>query len=187
MKTSKRGFTLPEVMIASAVSSIILFGSFTILNVSSSQLNLAHAKMTLQEGPREALFKMAQEIRQTSKYEFIPAEYVGGATITFRVPIPNPDASTLVEIPSYTPLWAAKITYARNDSGQLIRTSLDLNNGTTKQAVLANNITGLAFSRPSTTSGLIAITLDTEREIPEGNGHRTIAVRLTTQAEARNP
>ena len=66
MRDAQKGFTLVEVMIVTAISTVILFGVFGILKVSNEQLGTIHAKMSLEENSREALFKMAQEIRQTS-------------------------------------------------------------------------------------------------------------------------
>lgn len=190
MKKTPNGFTIIEVTIAVAVSAVILFGAFAILLVSNRQLDLIHSKMSLQEGPREALFKMAQEIRQTAYHKIIdfgPGSSLTGSTINFRVPIPAPDASTLVD-GSYSPLWAANINYALDpNTNQIIRTSTDLGTGVTRQTVLANNVTALTFSRPSTTSALITIRIDAQQVLSNGRRIPDQPIQLTTQAEARNP
>jgi prepilin-type N-terminal cleavage/methylation domain-containing protein len=193
MKTMKCGFTLVEIIIATAISVIILFGTFAILQASSNQLNTIHAKMTLQEGPREALFKMAQEIRQTAHYEitdFGGGNILSGNEINFRVPVPEPDESTLVDS-SYSPLWAADIRYSLDsNTQQILRTSVILDeegNPTIKQAVLANNVTALTFSRPTAISGLVTIQISVQLILSDGRTIPDSPIVLTTQAEARNP
>ena len=188
MRIVKCGFTLVEIIIATAISTIILFGTFAILQASSNQLNTIHAKMTLQEGPREALFKMAQEIRQTAHYEitdFGSGNILSGNEINFRVPVPDPDESTLVDS-SYAPLWAADISYSLDTStNQILRTSTE--DGVVKQAVLANNVTALIFSRPTAISGLVTIQISAQLILPDGRAIPDSPIVLTTQAEARNP
>ncbi len=193
MKTMKCGFTLVEIIIATAISVIILFGTFAILQASSNQLNTIHAKMTLQEGPREALFKMAQEIRQTAYNEitdFGSGNIMAGNEINFRVPVPEPDESTLVDS-SYSPLWAADIRYfLDSNTQQILRTSVILDeegNPTVKQSVLANNVTALSFSRPSAISPLVMIQISAQLTLPDGRTIPDQPIVLTTQAEARNP
>lgn len=188
IENMQKGFTLVEVMISVAISTIIIIGVFTILQVSNKQLEVIHAKMSLQEGPREALFKMAQEIRQTSHNEIIDfgnGNALSGNTINFRVPVPDPDESTLVD-GGYQPLWAADINYSLDsDTHQIIRTSQEA--GVTKQAILANNVTALAFSRPSVNSGLVTIQISAQLILPDGRLIPDEPILLTTQAEARNP
>lgn len=188
MKITERGFTLSEIMIAAAISTIVIFGSFTILKVSSDQLNVIHAKMSLEESSREALFKMAQEIRQTAQNQitdFGGGNILSGNTINFRVPVPDPDESTLVDS-SYAPLWAADINYSLDsNTHQIIRTSIEA--GVTKQAVLANNVTALAFSRPSAISPLVTIQISAQLTLSDGRTVPDEPMLLTTQAEARNP
>src|SRR5512140_2527531 len=100
MKKMREGFTLIEIMIVVAISTVILFGVFGILKVSNEQLETIHGKMSLEESPREALFKMAQEIRQTAYHKILnfgTGNSLNGNTINFRVPVPSPDETTLVD------------------------------------------------------------------------------------------
>lgn len=188
----RKGFTLVEAMIAASVSAVIIFGAFAILQVSSSQLDIINAKMTLEEGLREALFKMAQEIRQTAYHKIVDfgtGNSLTGNTINFRVPVPTSDESILVDDNNnYSPLWAFDINYSLDeDTHQILRTSTDPATNTTKQAVLANNVTALTFSRPSTTSGLITITTEAQQELSDGKLIPEEPLRVITRAETRNP
>ncbi|HOE69307.1 MAG TPA: hypothetical protein PK997_01955 [Candidatus Omnitrophota bacterium] len=190
MTVKEKGFTILEVTIAGAISSIITLGVFGILLASNRNLDIAHAKMSLGEGPREALFKMAQEIRQTAHHKIIDfgdGSNLSGDTINFRIPIPDPDASTLLDV-SYGPDWAANIRYSLDrDTHQIIRTSTDLSTGAVKQTVLANNITSLAFSRASATSPIVTIQVSAQQIFPNGRRVPATPVQITTEAEARNP
>ncbi|MFH0984985.1 MAG: prepilin-type N-terminal cleavage/methylation domain-containing protein [Candidatus Omnitrophota bacterium] len=190
MKHTRNGFTLIEMMIVVAISSIIVFGAFTLLKVSNEQLQIIHSKMTLEGNLREALFKMAQEIRQTAYHKIVDfgtGNSLSGTTINFRVPVPAPDESTLVD-QNYSPLWAFDINYSLDaDTHQILRTSVDPATNTTQQAVLANNVTALTFSRPSTSSGLVTITASTQEELANGRLIPETPLLISVQAETRNP
>jgi prepilin-type N-terminal cleavage/methylation domain-containing protein len=188
MKKTAEGFTLIEVMIVAAISTVILFGVFSILKVSNEQLETIHGKMSLEESSREALFKMAQEIRQTSHSQitnFGTGQSLSGNTINFRVPVPDPDELTLKD-GSYAPVYAADINYSLDaETHQIIRTSQEA--GVTKQAVLANNVTSLAFSRSSAISALVTITASVQQQLADGRLIPEQPISMTMQAEARNP
>lgn len=194
MKNIERGFTLVEVMIAATVSTIIIFGAFGILQVSSAQLNRIHVKMSLEENSREALFKMAQEIRQTSNNKIVDnfgtedANQVESTnTISFIVPVPSPDAASLVDV-NFDPKWANSIQYSLNeDTRQIIRTSTDLITLAARQAVLATDVTSLTFSRKTSSPELITITANVQRELTDGTKIPDEPMQIITQAEARNP
>lgn len=193
MKKASQGFTITEVSIAAAVSTIIMFGAFALLQASNRHLEVLHARMTLQEGPREALFKMAQEIRQTAwhKIDTLAAPDAGGieraSTINFVVPVPAPDAASLVDA-NFTPRWSSNIRYQLDTTTrQILRISTDLITSEQKQAILANEITSLEFSRSTSTPGLITITAAAQREMPDGRRIPDQPIQMTVQAEARNP
>ena len=194
MKRAQKGFTLIEIMIAVAISSIILFGVFGILQVSNKQLGIIHAKMSLEESSREALFKMAQEIRQTSNNKITNNFGTPDAnnvqqtnTLTFIVPVPAPNAASLVDV-NFDPKWADNIRYSLNGAtNQILRTSTDLVTNATKQAILANGITALTFSRKTATPELITITVSAQQTLSDGRKVPETPIQMTAQAEARNP
>lgn len=190
MKITGKGFTLIEVVIAAALSTIIIFGVFGILQVSNQALQIIHAKMTLQEGPREALFKMAQEIRQTGWHQIdnlgtVVGNVESSSTITFNVPIPDP---AVLVAGDYGPNYAYHISYTLDaDNHQIIRTATNNITGETKQTILANEVTGLEFSRNTSALGLITIRIDAQRQLPDGRLIPPAPIRMSSQAEARNP
>ena len=188
MRKKQEGFTLLEVIVATAISTIIVFGAFGILQVSNRQLQIIHTVMSLQEGPREALFKMAQEIHKIVDLGTADAEGIERSdTIDFIVPVPEPDASTLVDA-NYAPRWASDVQYVLDpNSRQILRISEDLTTSETKQAVLANDDTSLEFSRASATPGLITITIEAQKTLSNGETIPQNPIRMIAQAEARNP
>jgi prepilin-type N-terminal cleavage/methylation domain-containing protein len=194
MRDAQKGFTLVEVMIVTAISTVILFGVFGILKVSNEQLGTIHAKMSLEENSREALFKMAQEIRQTSNNKITDnfgaedANHIESTnTLIFIVPIPSPNAASLVDV-NFDPKWANSIQYSLDeDTHQIIRTSTDLITLAAKRAILANDVTALAFSRKATTPELITITANAQQTLANGKKIPATPIQMTMQAQARNP
>lgn len=188
MKRKQKGFTVLETVIVTSISVIIIAVAFALLRASNEQFQIMNTKITLEENLRDALFKMAQEIRQTSYNKIVDfgnGNTLSGSTINFRVPVPSPDASTLVD-DNYSPLWAADINYSLDsDTHQIIRTSAE--GLTAKRAILANNITALTFSRSSTISGLVTITASAQQTLSDGRVVPTIPIQVSAQAEARNP
>ncbi len=208
MKKTRKGFTVTELMIATAISTIIVFGTFGILQTSNKQLEIIHAKMTLQERLREALFKMTQEIRQapqkvaanrivlTEKGRLdeygdpLNVTATNGVETSSRIIFNVPDAATLLVNDAYEPEWTTEIQYRRGDpdiagesATQLFRIAKNPA-GEVKQAILASDVTSLIFSRKASALTLITITLTAQKELSPG---RTITVEMIAQAEARNP
>jgi prepilin-type N-terminal cleavage/methylation domain-containing protein len=201
MKIAQKGFTLVEVMISIAISAIIVFGVFGVLQTSNRQLQMIHAKMTLQERLREALFKMTQEIRQApQKVEgnrilltedgLLNVAAVNGVESASKIIFSVPNAASLVVDGSYEPLWTTGIQYRRGDpalsgesENQLFRIATDPA-GEKKQAILASDVTSLEFSRKTSTPTLITIALTARKVLSDD---REITVQATAQAEARNP
>jgi prepilin-type N-terminal cleavage/methylation domain-containing protein len=201
MRNAQKGFTIVEMMIAVGISAIIIAGVFGILTVSNKQLEVIHARMSLQEGPREALFKMAQEIRQTSpdssKLHTLSTPDANGieraSTIDFIVPVPAPDAASLIDT-NFDPKWACQIQYRLDETThQILRVATILPTEEVptppppKTAILANEVMSLEFSRKTSAPGLITITATTQRELADGRKIPDEPIVMITKAEARNP
>lgn len=193
MKNTRQGFTITEVMLAAAISTVIIFGVFGILQVSNRQLQNIHARMSLQEGPREAMFKMAQEIRQTAWHKIAGLGTAGAdgvessSTINFVVPVPSPNSSSLVDA-NLTPKWAHNIQYLLDGTNhRILRIATNLTTLATQQSILANEIRGIEFSRETSVPGLITIRIAAQRELPDGQRIPEEPIWMTTKAEARNP
>ncbi|OQA57304.1 MAG: hypothetical protein BWY42_00640 [Candidatus Omnitrophica bacterium ADurb.Bin277] len=174
-----RGFSLVEVILAAALSSIVVFGIFMIFQVGNEQTQLSQTLMTLKDTVRESLYKMAQEIRQSSPGRITIGP--GGNTITFSVPDPGSPVSANFQID-----WtsAHSITYALGGTGgrQLVRTD----NTSGLSSVIADNITGVQFTGNAAQPNVIAITLSAQRTLISGRQIPAVPLRMTAQAEVRN-
>lgn len=162
------------------ISSAILLGVFAILRVGSEQSQLSQTKMTLQDGAREALFKMTQEIRQSTSSRI--NVLANGNMLSLVVP----DPAALVQ-EDYSVNWdgAHYILYslsALNSPGQILRTDTTTN----QTSVLANDITGLLFAKDPADPNVITITVSAQRALTSGRLVPANPLQLTAQAEARN-
>ena len=178
--TSQKGFNLIEAMLAAALSSIVVFGAFLFFRIGSEQSQINQSLMNLKGSSREAIHKMVQEIRQSAPgHVIIEAD---GQSIRFKVPHPDHLLG-----PDFDVDWdsAHTVTYALGgaDSRQIIRT--DTTTGMT--SVIANDITALRFSENSSPSRIVTITLDTQKTLSSGRAVPLTPLRLTAQADVRNP
>lgn len=178
MKKCERGFTILEVTLVTAISTIIIFGIFGIFQTGNDQAQQTQVKMTLEESTREALYKMAQEIRQTSPNRPIT---IGANGISLQFEVPDP--ASLIDA-SYAINWAGAhtIRYARGGPGnlQLQRTDTTTN----RTSVIANDITAIQFAR---NGSVITITLSAQRTLINGRLVPVTPLQMTAQAEMRNP
>jgi len=200
MRNAQKGFTIVEVTLSVAISAIIILGVFGILQASNRQLEMIHGRMSLQEGPREALFKMAQEIRQAPQKVganriLITEDGIlnvgpdaGGIERAGMITFSVPTAAALVVDGFYEPVWSSNIQYRLDeDTHQILRISEDIVTHETREAVLANEVTALEFSRNINAPGLITITASAQRELPDGRRIPDEPIQMTAQAETRNP
>lgn len=208
MKKTQEGFTLVEMMLVAAISAVILFGVFGILQVSNKQLETIHAKISLEESLREALFKMTQEIRQApqkvvgnrillTEDDFLlktadqisnVATGADGIEHATKIFFQIPTSASLVVDDKYEPIWKNDIQYQLDENThQILRISGDILTLEKKEAVLANNVTSLEFSRKTSDATLITIKVEVQKELPDGRMVPDKPILITAQAEARNP
>ena len=151
MKNEQRGFTIVEVMVAVAISTMIIFGIFGIFQAGSEQTQFSQTKMTLEDSAREALYKMTQEIRQSAPSRIT----VGGSGDSLQIQVPDP--SSLVQ-GDYTVDWdsAHTIQYALGGTGnsQLLRTDT----ATNLTSVIANDVTDIQFVGNGSQPDIVTIT-----------------------------
>ncbi|HOW59213.1 MAG TPA: hypothetical protein PLO78_05745 [Candidatus Omnitrophota bacterium] len=174
-----RGFTIIELVLVAFLSSFIILGSFAAFTVGNEQAQLSQTKMTLESSARDALYKMAQEIRQSAPSRITIA--AGGASILFAVP----DPANLITA-TYGVNWAGchMIRYALGgvNNRQLIRTDVSAN----QSSVIANDITALQFAMGVSQIRVISITLSTQRTLISGRPVPDTPLQLTAQVEVRN-
>lgn len=180
MKTMREkalaGFTIAEMMIVVALSSIITFGAFAILRVGTEQSQLSQTKMTLQDGAREALYKMVQEIRQSAPSRVTIG--AGGNSIQFQVPNPTSLVNAAYDL-NWTSAHTIQYTLS---AGQLQRTDTTTN----QTSVMANDITAIQFAGNIPQPTLVTITISAQRTLISGRQIPATPLQMTAQAEVRN-
>lgn len=178
-RIERKGFTVVELVIVMAVSSLIIIGLFSAFAIGNEQIQLGQTKMTLESSVKEALYKMSQEIRQSAPDQITIAE--GNLSIQFLVP----DPAALAEA-DYTVDWgnAHTIQYAIGgmDNNQIIRTDTTTN----QTSVIANDITSLQFTGDAAQPEIVTITVSAQRTLISGHVVPVTPLELTAQAKVRN-
>lgn len=176
---SKSGFTLIEAVIFVAIASMIAYGVFLVAHSGVEQLQTTEFKINIQNSAREALYKMVQELRQSSPTRVTISG--GGDTIQFNVPHPQNALDG-----SYKVNWIGShlIQYARGGANnrQVIRTNLTT--GTT--TVLANNAANLDFTGNGANPTLVAVNIGVQRTLTNGRFIPAQPLQVMAQAEIRN-
>ncbi|MDP3921680.1 MAG: type II secretion system protein [Candidatus Omnitrophota bacterium] len=179
MMRSNRGFTLLELMVVVAISSIIFYGIYLVTMVGDRQGQSLEVKMTVQDSARESLYRMIQEIRLSAPDRVDIS--VDGASIQFQVPDnDNPLAG------NFAVDWdaAPTIEYALggDNDDQIIRTVV----GTLEERVVGNDVTSLEFVGDADNPNVVTITMQVQRQTVHGRLIPAAPLELTAQAEIRN-
>ena len=179
MKQNEKGFSLIELMMVIAISSVMFYALAATLRQGSEQLDSAGARMNIQESAREGLYKIIQEIRQSAPTQITLG--AGGNSIQLRVP--DPANSTNAD---YAPNWAGSrnISYALGGTNnrQVIRTDL----GTAQTRVVANDVVTLNFTGNGAAPTLVTATMSVQRTLINGKVVPNPALQLRAQAGVRN-
>ncbi len=179
MQRNEQGFTLLEVVVAVAISSVISYALFLALRMGDEQIRTTDLKMTIQDSMREGLYKMIQEIRQSAPGKVNIDS--SGNSISFSIPDPNNAVGD-----DYSANWddAIQVSYALggDDGNQIMRTVS--NDVTTK--VMANDVTGVTFAGNAGNPTLVTLTMNVQRTLTNGRLVPSTPLQMTGQAEVRN-
>lgn len=179
VQRKEKGFTIIEVMIALALSSIIAYGIYMALRSGDDQIRTAELKMTIQDSAREGLYKMVQELRQSAPERV--AIGAGNNSISFQVP----DSANPVDS-GYEINWsgAHQIQYAIGgvNNQQVIRT----NSTTGTTMVMANDAVSLSFTGNGADPTLVTVVIGVQRTLPNGRVVPNTPLLVSAQAEIRN-
>ncbi len=167
-----------EMMAAIGISSMIAYAMFFAIRMGDAQVQTTQLKMFIQDSAREGLYRMVQEIRQSSPTRISITG--GGNTIQFSMP----NTSGLNADFSVNWNQANTIRYAVGglNNGQLIKTDLTTG-GTT---VIANDVTGVNFAGNSANPTLVTVTLNVQRSLMSGRLVPAQPLQMSAQAEIRN-
>lgn len=175
---NQRGFSLLEMMLVIAISTVMMYVLFAALRAGDRQIQAAQVKMAIQESAREGLYRMIQEIRMSAPGRI---DITGEDTIEFEIP---DEGDRVTE--GYQINWdsAQTVRYERGGDGgnQIIRTNVS----TGEVSVIGNDITALEFEGNDASPEIVTITLSAQRETVDGRTVPEVPVQLSGQAEIRN-
>lgn len=173
-----KGFTLVEIMISLLIFSLIFMATFMVLSGGQSSWYIGDAKIQLNQELRRPLLTMNRELRQTRSSEIIgvPADDNFYTSITFRIPEDvDVDGDVIDALGNIE--WSGNINYSLNASNQIVRSSPS---GT---SILANNVSGLQFMRPSGSPNTIDINISVQKTTTLG---RNLQAGITSSVKMRN-
>ena len=162
-------------MVVVGLSAMIVYAMALAMRTGDVHHQETDVKMSLYDSTREGLYKMIQEIRQSSPSRIT----LGASTITFNIPDPNAPVTA-----AYAVDWASsdQVAYALGGTGnrQIIRTS----GGQTK--VIANDVTSLSFTGNGGQPTVVTIAMNVQRALPNGRNIPATPFQMTAKAEVRN-
>jgi prepilin-type N-terminal cleavage/methylation domain-containing protein len=169
-KNSERGFSLVELMLVAAISSIAALMIFGMFVAGGSHAHIMDTQMATQDSARIGLQKMLQEVRETA-----PSHVVNLSTsaLVFQIP-------TAVDA-NGNMTWSGNIQYTLGgvNNRQLLRTDAS---GTV--SVMANDVYSLSFTGNTPLNpSLITVQVEVRDSSIEGRGLKNL---ITGQAEVRN-
>jgi len=176
---SQKGFSMTEMMVTMAVSTMIAYAIFAVMRAGQFEVQQTQMKMTIQDSAREGLYKMTQEIRQSApdRIDILNA----GASIQFDMPDPDNSVSA-----DFSVNWgsAHTIQYARGGlaGNQIIRT--DVETGLT--SVIANDVTAVTFTGNGADPDTVTVTMSVQRQMTNNRWIPVNPLQMTAQAEIRN-
>lgn len=166
----QRGFTLPEMMMSMVIFSLVMALTVMVLRGGEEQVHLVEAKMHLQESTREALYRMGQDIRESSPSRTTVIN--GGVGLTIQIPASVDNSGGIT--------WSSPITFQVGGNGtQLIRTDTGIGQTT----ILANDIQSVVFTVSGNPVATVAYTVAAQRTL---TNNRVLSVNSTGEARLRN-
>jgi Tfp pilus assembly protein PilV len=163
------GFTLPEALVTAFIFAIIVGASTTLLLSGMDSWQVNEVKIELQQELRKGMDWIAKDLRQAGSASItnVPPDGNIYTSIIFAVAI-DPVGGVIT--------WSPNIQYVVNN-GQLQR----IQGGNTR--VIAQNIQLLQFQRQNTTSNLVEVTLQAQKNSIRGH---PLADTLNFQVKLRN-
>ncbi len=163
-RRKRRGFTLPEVIIAAAILAVVLGVILAAVTTAQRAIAVSQAQTSATQEARRGLDEMTRELLRAPETEITddtgtdvwPPPAGGWTGIRFRYP-------KSVDATGAPDTWSAYVTYQRVGT-QLVRT--DDAGGS---RVMANGVTTLAFEQGSATSEqILLVSLTTARTTAAG-------------------
>jgi len=175
-----RGVTLIEALVTVIIFAFILGICYTLLISGSDSWETNSARIELQQELRKAMDWASQDLRQAGSASIVdvPADGSTYTSITFRKAA-GASGGNLV--------WDTDTT--RYFLGGTSGTQLQRQVGSGTASVIAQNIQSLQFSRQTSTSNIVNVSLQAEKKTPRGknlSGKTPIQASMTLQIYLRN-
>jgi len=200
-KPKKSGFTLIELLVVVGIFTLIIGASFTLLSSGRLSANLSEARIQTSENARLAMEQITRELRLSHSSKGHISNAVGWATnlnngivINFQIPVGSYDAQLSLNLNNElqwgwgralpdaagTPTTLGYyIAYSVDGNNQLLRSTYTAADGSgLTSEIIARHISSLTFSRTSTSSQIINITIVGQRQTAQGPITQTLNSRV---------
>lgn len=151
-----RSFTLLEIIIATLIFTLLILAVFQAMEIGRNSWFTGEISVELRQEIIKAFTVMERELKETRPALLDLNSATTATSLTFRLPQDNDADGTILDA-SGNIEWSGQITYALNGAGQITRTEA----GNT--TILANNVTGLTFSRPLTPVNIVQVDIATAK------------------------
>lgn len=176
----RHGFTLVEMMVTVAIFSFILGICYALFICGSDSWEANSTRVELQQELRKAMDWMSQDLRQAGSASIVDVPATGGifTSITFR---------KSAGVSGGNHVWDASTTrYFLGGTGgtQLLRQV-----GSQTASVIAQNIQSAQFSRQTSASNIVDVSLQAQKTTLRGKtlaGKTPIQASLTLKINLRN-
>lgn len=198
---NKKGFTLAEAFITSAIVGLFLAAAFTFLNTTHRANQVNDTQLRVEEYAKAAMDRIMNELRIANPETVLTANALGlnateanpGSHINFQIPVGVYDNNLVFDDDDddgdgYTDelVWGTNTTvgdgvafYVDGGSSQLLRAEVDPD-GSGVSVPIASHITAVSFTKLGTIPNVLVIVSVTSRvDSPSG------AVEHTLQSQVR--
>jgi len=145
-----KGLTLIEILVATVISTILIFAVFQVMEVGRSSWLRGDVVVELRQEIIKTFMRMESELKETRPAQISLGSGTSGSSLTFKIPQDNNGDGTILDA-SGNIEWSGNITYALNGANQITRTASGLT------SILANNVVSLQFTRPTSPVNILQI------------------------------
>lgn len=175
---NQKGFTLTELMFSMGAATMIAYALFASMRMGLNIFESNSVRASIQTSAREGLYRMVQELRESSSTRITISG--GGSTITFTVP-----NSTTPVTAGYAVNWGDQIRYALGtgtNADRIIRTNVTTGATTT----MASDVTSVTFTGNAGSPTVVTINMNVQRDLANGRNIPVTPLSMTAQARIRN-
>ena len=183
---NEKGFTALELMVVVAVSTIMMYAMFIVMQFGSLHLETADLTMNIHDNARDGVYKMAQEMRMSAPSKV--AIGAGCTSVSFNVPDPNSPVTS-----GYAISWPGHaIQYSYSSSTRKITRT---NSTTGQTSTMGNDVSSAMFTTDTTapftcvvgaSPSAVSIVLTVQHQLKNGNWVPTTALQIAGLARIRN-